>query len=1208
MKLNYLHLSDLHFIGSKEKNPVESFNQDIVTSAMLVCINKLINEGKVFDFIIITGDLAYGGKEEDYKVAEYFCTKLLEAAGLPKNRLYIVPGNHDVNRDEFKEKICSFKNQDDITEILTDTDYFPLLMKKFSGFYDFSKDVMGNRFFDGAKYYYVDSPCFDKEDSWFKLNLIGLNSALFAGYDGDDKQKLALGLQQVDGAIKKLDEKALLTISFFHHPFSCFHPADRISLKMLKEKSDIILFGHLHEPNPASVYDPDGKYLSISAGACFKSRTNQNSFNTVEIDLSNGKGEVQFYKYLHEKNCWKKDTDINVEKEDGHFPFNVEIKREFLYKRVGPKKGVKSFKNPHEYDAEYILIPGMIFTPSNQESEGRVADLYFAKYPVTNKQYRRFISYLAKGEPECEKMLPLKKFDALLREYAKDCKNFWKFLGDNPDAWSNLLRSDYNETERFKEDNHPVVGVNWYAALSYCLWLSALEWAGSGDEEFPSVDVLAANYRLPCEIEWKYAAAGIKPDGSKREYPWPGVKGWPKSDLANFEKDINATTPVDQYSEGATPEGLMDMAGNVWEWMLNESRDRPSLPVICGGSWKDQISTLHLSFAHSVAPADCKNSNIGFRVVRTIPGQRKNCQSGTLNKSVCIQDFYCDYSPEGVHHIPIEGTQPEPDYTRYASVKWKDLEDHYKKNKNKHMKDLFKDKYRFTNFSINNEDLSILLDYSKNRVDKETMKLLFELAKASNVRAYANDMFSGQNINWTENRAVLHAALRSVTGQHIRVVGDQIIPDISTVIDQMKKFSDDVRNGGSKGYTGRRFENVVNIGIGGSNLGPRMVCEALKFYADGPNVYFISNVDGTDIAETLKELYPETTLFLVASKSFTTDETMTNAYTARKWLVDKLGDTAVGNHFAALSTNRIEAEQFGIQPRYIFELWDYVCPRFSLWSSIGLSICIRLGFERFEELLKGAHAMDMHFISAPLEKNIPVVLALLGIWYNNFFGAQTHAILPYDQYLHRFANYFQQVDMESSGKSINRDGHRVDYQTGPIIWGETGTNCQHAFFQLIHQGTKMVPADFIGFVNPLNPKGDHHLKLMANYFAQTEALAFGCEREGAIEKLPAENRSEDEIIKLAPHKILEGNHPTNSILVDQLTPRTLGSLIAMYEHKIFVQGVIWRINSFDQWGVELGKELARKILPELKKRKIGTHDSSTSGLISHFLEKNRTIP
>ncbi len=534
---------------------------------------------------------------------------------------------------------------------------------------------------------------------------------------------------------------------------------------------------------------------------------------------------------------------------------------------------------------------------------------------------------------------------------------------------------------------------------------------------------------------------------------------------------------------------------------------------------------------------------------------------------------------------------------------WKALENHYQNIKHKHIKNLFKeDDNRFKDFSVENKELSVLLDYSKNIVTQETMHLLFELARKSELKKYINKMFAGEKINWTEDRAVLHTALRDRSGSVIEVDGKNVKEDINAVLSKMKIFSEKVRNGEWKGATGKKIKNVVNIGIGGSDLGPKMVCEALKYYADGgPQLFFVSNVDGTDMVETLKLLNPETTLFLIASKTFTTQETMTNANTAKEWVVKILGNESIPKHFVALSTNTQKVAEFGIDTENMFEFWNFVGGRYSLWSAIGLSIAIRIGFDNFEELLEGAYAMDNHFKSAPLEQNMPVILALIGIWYNNFFGAQTHAILPYSQYLKYFPAYFQQGDMESNGKTVDRDGNRVDYQTGPIIWGEPGTNGQHAFYQLIHQGSKLIPADFIGFVKTLNEVGDHHTKFMANYFAQTEALAFGLSKEKAIENMRKSGLKESVIEKLAPHKTFEGNKPTNSILLDRLTPKTLGSLIVLYEHKIFTQGIIWRINSFDQWGVELGKVLANVILPELTEKKAGDHDSSTKGLINHFL-------
>jgi glucose-6-phosphate isomerase len=536
------------------------------------------------------------------------------------------------------------------------------------------------------------------------------------------------------------------------------------------------------------------------------------------------------------------------------------------------------------------------------------------------------------------------------------------------------------------------------------------------------------------------------------------------------------------------------------------------------------------------------------------------------------------------------------------SPEWQALQAHAREMNDLHLRELFNDAKRFANLSINNPGLGILLDFSKNRVSEQTMDLLYALAESRGVPEMARRMFRGEKINWTENRAALHTALRNRSGNPVLVDGRDVMPGIEAVLDKMKGFSDNVRDGAWKGATGKAIRDVVNIGIGGSDLGPVMVCSALRHYADGPESHFVSNVDGTDIAETLKGLEPETTFFLVASKTFTTQETMTNAHSARRWLVNALGEGAVSRHFVALSTNEQAVEAFGIDTSNMFEFWDFVGGRYSLWSAIGLSIALRVGFDRFAELLEGAHEMDRHFLESPARENLPLTLALLGVWYNDFFGAQTHALLPYDQYLDRFAAYFQQGDMESNGKSIDRDGHRVDYETGPVIWGEPGTNGQHAFFQLIHQGTKLVPADFIGFVHTLNPVGDHHQKLMANFFAQTQALAFGLTEEEVEVQLRNSGLPEEQIEKLKPHKTFEGNRPSNSLLIDRLTPRSLGALIALYEHKIFVQGVIWNINSFDQWGVELGKVLASAILPELESGQVGEHDSSTRGLISHYLD------
>ena len=532
---------------------------------------------------------------------------------------------------------------------------------------------------------------------------------------------------------------------------------------------------------------------------------------------------------------------------------------------------------------------------------------------------------------------------------------------------------------------------------------------------------------------------------------------------------------------------------------------------------------------------------------------------------------------------------------------WTDLKNYYEqKMKSVHLRDLFKDGDRFKNYSVRLDDIGILFDYSKNIIDDKTKDLLFNLVTASDLKNWTKKIFSGEKINWTEKRAVLHSALRNMSDKPVYVDGKNVMDDIKKVLNKMKVFTQQLRRGKWKGATGKEIKAVVNIGIGGSDLGPRMVCEALKYYADGPQVYFVSNVDGADIYETLKKLDAETSLFIVASKTFTTQETMTNANTARKWLVEKLGENAIKNHFVALSTNKEKVAQFGIDTDNMFEFWDFVGGRYSLWSAIGLPIACAVGFDKFEELLSGAYEMDKHFINAPIEQNIPVIMAVLGIWYNNFFNAQSYAVLPYSQYLHRFTAFLQQSDMESNGKTINRDGKKVNYQTGQILWGEPGTNGQHSFYQLIHQGTKLIPADFIGIVNPPEQIADHHDKLMSNFFAQPEALAFGLTKEQAIDALKNANASEEDIEMLAPHKVFEGNKPTNSILLDELTPKTLGALIALYEHKIFVQGIIWQVNSYDQWGVELGKKLANVILPELKQQQQNSHDCSTSSLIKHY--------
>jgi len=537
-----------------------------------------------------------------------------------------------------------------------------------------------------------------------------------------------------------------------------------------------------------------------------------------------------------------------------------------------------------------------------------------------------------------------------------------------------------------------------------------------------------------------------------------------------------------------------------------------------------------------------------------------------------------------------------------ACAAWAALQKNAKRLSETNMKELFAaDPGRFGRFSLRFED--ILVDYSKNIIDEAAMKALFSLAEEMDLPSAIRDFFAGERINVTEDRAVLHTALRNRSERAVLVDGKDVMPDVRAVLDKMKLFSARVISGEWKGYTGKRITDIVNIGIGGSDLGPVMVCEALKHYAKpGLTVRFVSNVDGTHIAETLKSLNPETTLFMIASKTFTTQETMTNAHSARSWFLQSAKDEAhIALHFVAISTNEAEVKKFGIDTNNMFGFWDWVGGRYSLWSAIGLSIACALGFDAFQELLEGAHAMDEHFRTASFPQNIPVVLALLGIWYNNFFGTHSHAILPYDQYLHRFAAYFQQGDMESNGKSVGRDGEPVAWQTGPIIWGEPGTNGQHAFYQLIHQGTKLIPCDFLAPAISLNPLGEHHKILLSNFFAQTEALMNGKTREEVVRELEAAGLGGEALEKLAPFKIFSGNKPSNSILFAIMTPRTLGALVAMYEHKIFVQGILWNIYSFDQWGVELGKVLAKKILPELAdSAEVQSHDSSTNGLINTY--------
>ena len=537
-----------------------------------------------------------------------------------------------------------------------------------------------------------------------------------------------------------------------------------------------------------------------------------------------------------------------------------------------------------------------------------------------------------------------------------------------------------------------------------------------------------------------------------------------------------------------------------------------------------------------------------------------------------------------------------------ATDAWKKLSIHAAAIKSVHMKRLFaEDPARFRKFSVRLE--GILVDYSKNRITAETLQLLAELAEACGLRESIEKMFAGDRINETENRAVLHTALRNRANTPVYADGKDVMPEVNAVLAQMQDFSNRVRSGDWKGFTGKRITDLVNIGIGGSDLGPVMATECLRPYAlPGLRVHFVSNIDGTHIAETLKPLDPETTLFMIASKTFTTQETMTNAFSAREWFLKHARDSAhVAKHFVAISTNTAQVREFGIAPENMFVFWDWVGGRYSLWSAIGLSIACVVGFERFEELLAGAHAMDRHFRETPFNGNIPVILALIGIWYTNFFGAETEVILPYDQYMHRFPAYFQQGNMESNGKSMDRAGRRVGYATGPVIWGEPGTNGQHAFYQLIHQGTKLIPCDFIAPAVSHNPLGDHHAILLSNFFAQTEALMKGKSKGEVLEELRAKGLKAEEIKRILPYRVFQGNRPTNSILVKQITPRTLGSLIALYEHKIFTQGVLWNIFSFDQWGVEFGKQLANKILPELQDdRRVTGHDASTNGLINTF--------
>ncbi|MCE0557284.1 glucose-6-phosphate isomerase [Motilimonas sp. E26] len=533
---------------------------------------------------------------------------------------------------------------------------------------------------------------------------------------------------------------------------------------------------------------------------------------------------------------------------------------------------------------------------------------------------------------------------------------------------------------------------------------------------------------------------------------------------------------------------------------------------------------------------------------------------------------------------------------------WQKLQAHFAQNNITLAQEFAQNPDRFKQLSCQLND-ELLLDYSKNLVTSETLALLTELAHEVDLKSAIHAMFNGDKINQTENRAVLHVALRNRSNSEIKVDGNNVMPEINAVLAKMQAFCAKVHSGEWLGYTGKRITDIVNIGIGGSDLGPYMVTEALNAYkVEGINAHFVSNVDGTHITETLKKVNPETTLFLIASKTFTTQETMTNAHTARDWFLAAAKQPEfVAKHFAALSTNAKSVAEFGIDIDNMFEFWDWVGGRYSLWSAIGLSIALTIGYDNFEQLLDGAHEMDQHFLNADFEQNIPVILALLGVWYNNFYGAESEAILPYDQYMHRFAAYFQQGNMESNGKNCDRKGNPIDYQTGPIIWGEPGTNGQHAFYQLIHQGTKLIPCDFIAPAQSHNPAGDHHVKLLSNFFAQTEALAFGKSQTQVEAEFLAAGKSLEEVKHLVPFKVFEGNKPTNSIMVKKITPSVLGQLIAMYEHKIFVQGIIWNVFSFDQWGVELGKQLASQILPELQDdESVSAHDASTNGLINCF--------
>ena len=543
--------------------------------------------------------------------------------------------------------------------------------------------------------------------------------------------------------------------------------------------------------------------------------------------------------------------------------------------------------------------------------------------------------------------------------------------------------------------------------------------------------------------------------------------------------------------------------------------------------------------------------------------------------------------------MPLKNTNPT------TTSAWKQLDENFKETESLHLKDLFgANKERATKFTLRFQEF--LIDYSKNRITDKTLSLLIQLAEEVNLKDAIEKLFNGDLINQTEARSVLHTALRAKETEKIMVSGVNIIPEVYQVKAQIRKFSEEIINGNRKGFTGKKFTDIVNIGIGGSDLGPLMVTEALKYYKNQLRTHFVSNVDGDHVHEILKELNAETTLFVIVSKTFTTQETLSNANTIRKWFLKSATENDVSKHFAAVSTNAEKISEFGIADENVFPMWDWVGGRFSLWSAVGLSISLAIGYENFQELLSGANEMDTHFRTASFNENIPVILALLSIWYNNFYEAETEAVIPYSQYLNRFSAYLQQGMMESNGKSVDRDGNFTEYQTGTIIWGEPGTNAQHAFFQLIHQGTKLIPADFIGFKESLHGDSDHHNKLMANFFAQTEALMNGKTAEEVRQELEAKKMAANEVEKLVPFKTFEGNKPTNTLLIEKLTPKTLGMLIAMYEHKIFVQGIVWNIYSFDQWGVELGKQLASTILKDINNSEIAKHDSSTLNLLHFF--------